>query len=325
MISDHRRGDQPIAALLGLGPAALNQAKEFKQRQFQYGALEQFGMKRKRSLAQIKDIIDEFDPDLLHAHDLYNAVLASQFDLPWIYNDHEAWSFKTKATVPINSKLTFSYWKRYVGLRFRKRYVVKWERKLLKGLVTLAVSSNLAKFHDELGAHSFTINNFPMFDEIKDLKLEDKEEGSIAYIGMDISYFSGLFRDTRGFIEAATSQGNHLVIIGDSNLKTHGNITNHGFVHHNEINKLLLPVQFGALAFRPHSLHIFGDNIKIYNYLHAGQMIIAPYTFELPEINHKRTYQTFSEIPKLINTPVKITPEEIMTEAREKFIWERQE
>ena len=38
---------------------------------------------------QIKIILEDLRPDIVHAHNLISAKLMSEFDVPMIYNDHE--------------------------------------------------------------------------------------------------------------------------------------------------------------------------------------------------------------------------------------------
>lgn len=38
---------------------------------------------------QIKKILEEIRPDIVHAPNLISAKLISEFDVPMIYNDHE--------------------------------------------------------------------------------------------------------------------------------------------------------------------------------------------------------------------------------------------
>ena len=45
---------------------------------------------------QIKEILEELRPDIVHAHNLQSAKLISEFHVPMIYNDHEYWSVYIK-------------------------------------------------------------------------------------------------------------------------------------------------------------------------------------------------------------------------------------
>lgn len=325
MISDTRRGDTPAVALLESKGLALETSRDFPQYMFKYGGLSQLGFYSKGSIKDLENHIKQFDPDLIHAHDIYNAILADKLGLPYIYNDHEAWSFKIAATVPVASKMTLKYWRRYLGLSVRKRIVPRREDEILKKGITLTVSDALTEYHLSKGAKAFTVNNYPMLTEIENFKVKEKINGSLAYVGTDLSHFSGPFRDTRGFIEFITEENIKLTVIGDRNLESTDLITNHGFVHHSKINELLESIQFGALAFNSHPFHIFADHVKIYNYLHAGMILIAPNSFDIPEVLDIRKYSSFSDIPDLMMEPSKYTPEEISDHARKNFIWERRE
>ena len=46
---------------------------------------------------QIKKILEEVRPDIVHAHNLTSAKLVSELDVPMIYNDHEYWSIYIKS------------------------------------------------------------------------------------------------------------------------------------------------------------------------------------------------------------------------------------
>ncbi|MHA2033419.1 MAG: hypothetical protein ACW99Q_28945 [Candidatus Kariarchaeaceae archaeon] len=44
-------------------------------------------------------------------------------------------------------------------------------------------------------------------------------------------------------------------------------------------------------------------------------IIVAPHTFNLPQIKAIRTFKDFAEIPTLIKTPVRLSPQEISEHA----------
>ena len=68
---------------------SFDELKSCKVHLFDSGALDQFGFKRD-SVNQIKEIIGTVNPDIIHAHDIYNAYFTSQAThQKFVYDDHE--------------------------------------------------------------------------------------------------------------------------------------------------------------------------------------------------------------------------------------------
>lgn len=286
------------------------------------GFKEQIGRADNSVKSQLASFIEDFDPDVIHAHDIYNAGFARLFDIPFLYNDHEAWSFKIKETAPQGSLISKKYWRRYYGLRVRRKWILKNEPEILKGRVTISVSDTLRKFHEDSGATAYCIHNFPLKEEAKALQIDEKIENSIAYVGRDMRASSNPYRDTSGFLQAVKDQNLQLGVIGDDSLKSSGNIKSYGFVSHNQINELLLPYEFGALAYQPSPFHKFTDHVKMYHYLFSGLYIIAPDSFSLSHIPFVTYFSDMSELRKVIEGTNKVDSKEIQKYAFSNFIWE---
>ena len=45
---------------------------------------------------EVRKVIKEVKPDIVHAHNIFSAKMISQFGLPFIYDDHEYWSQSSK-------------------------------------------------------------------------------------------------------------------------------------------------------------------------------------------------------------------------------------
>lgn len=45
---------------------------------------------------EVRKVIEEIKPDIVHAHNIFSAKMMSEFGLPFIYDDHEYWSQYSK-------------------------------------------------------------------------------------------------------------------------------------------------------------------------------------------------------------------------------------
>ena len=325
IISDMKRGGNVALAITRGSEFAVDQNLDIIKSYFEFGFWQQIKVKKNPTYGQINHIISEFDPDLIHAHDIYNASIADKLDLPIIYNDHEAWLLKINATIPIHSKRTVKYWKRLLGIFFRRRLIERLENWIIPNNVTITVSENITNYHRENGGECFTVHNYPMEREIDQDVLPEKVKGTVVYVGRDISFMSGPFRDTTGFKEILYENDIKLVVIGDKKLEDNDKLTSLGFVQHSHLNELIKPYEYGALAYNPHPFHFYADHIKTYNYLHAGMHVLAPSSFDLPHIPYMLYYNDITQIPSLINSHRSEDPEEIKSYASKHFIWENDE
>ena len=51
---------------------------------------------------RIRKVVLEVNPDIIHAHNIFSAKIASELKIPFIYDDHEFWSKHSMLLTEIN-------------------------------------------------------------------------------------------------------------------------------------------------------------------------------------------------------------------------------
>ena len=81
---------------------------------------------------QFNKIIQEVRPDIIHAHNIFSAKMASEFDIPVIYDDYEHWSSYARIISEIKvSKASGNFLKKMIRKIMKRRAInlwVKWEK-----------------------------------------------------------------------------------------------------------------------------------------------------------------------------------------------------
>jgi len=249
---------------------------------FYWGAL-------KRKLSKI---LDAYNPDIIHAHNVIAAKLASEFSIPFIYDDHEYASKQCK----VNARI----WKP------NKMYIQwlwsRWEREVLhKTFATITVSRTIAKEHKKICEHVFVTSNFPSFTETEKLRLDFRinELLSSVYVGNDFSRapeLRGTHRDVEGFLQIFHHDNvGTLTVIGDSKLTSLRNINSLGFLPHSLMMEELTKHHIGLLPRKKHWYHQYSNPNKPYEYAHAGLFVLTSSDFVNVKNNLGRYCITFSD------------------------------
>jgi hypothetical protein len=249
---------------------------------------------RKRWLRQI----DAINPDVVHAHNLIAAVMMLETEYPVIYDDHEYWSkqdfrFDTRPFV-----------RRLAGKPLI-RVTPKWERRILESYPVLTVSENIADEHREIASHVEVTHNYPLREEVEDLSNPARRAGAV-YIGSDFKNVRfSLHRDMTGL------QGTL-----DFDILT-------GIPHRDMMNTLT-NYRVGLTPWLPHPFHKYCDPNKNYEYLNAGLQVIITHTLcnALADNPYVHAFETYDEIPSLIENLEEVPGSEIMKQARSNYVWE---
>ena len=108
---------------------------------------------------QLDKIIRQARPDIVHAHNLFSAKMISEFDIPFIYDDHEYWPIQARLLKEIaGNKPALNKSKAIQSVidlpkRIRRNFInnhaiklwTKWEREVVSSHPTITVSSNIAQ------------------------------------------------------------------------------------------------------------------------------------------------------------------------------------
>jgi glycosyltransferase involved in cell wall biosynthesis len=239
---------------------------------------------------KIHSIIDEIRPDIIHAHNILPAKIASEFDIPFVFDDHEYSSmhgkviyefFKIKESLD-NSKINKIRW---IARKSLKRYMsklwIEWEKEIVSQYPTITVSDRIAEEFKKYNSNHkiFVVPNVPMKNEITDLDNPDyHKELSSVYMGSDglvpLPYPN---RDMSGLIETFNNNEiGRLEILGwnDPNKETH-KVQFHGYQSRNDIFKILRKSSIGLVPWKKHWSHYFVNPNKTYDYVHAGLLVIC--------------------------------------------------
>jgi len=220
----------------------------------------------KRKLSRI---LDQYRPDLIHAHNIVAAKLASEFSISFIYDDHEYWSKRFKAQARIGKP--------------NKMYIrwlwTRWEKEVLrKAPATITVSRTVAEEHKRLCKHVYVAPNFPSRIESESLKMNFRKDNlSSVYVGTDCSRpSSSPYRNVEGLLQIFHDNDvGTLTVLGDPTLCSSRNIKSLGFLPHQTMMQELTKHHIGLLPWKKHWFHKYSNPNKPYEYTHAGLLVLT--------------------------------------------------
>ena len=220
-----------------------------------------------------KKILADFQPDLIHAHNIVAAKLASEFQVPFVYDDHEYWSKRCQ--------VLSSLWK--PNKLFVKWLWTGWEEDALRGsLATITVSDKIAEEHREKCEKVYVVPNFPSYSESERLisSVKRLDRLSTVYIGSDLSKSltrkNPPYRNVEGYIDFFNQKYvGDLTVFGDINLISLNNVKSMGFLPHQQMMAELTKHHIGLLPWKKHWYHKYSNPNKPYEYAHAGLLVIA--------------------------------------------------
>ena len=275
---------------------------------------------------EFKKVIQDCKPDIIHAHDIIAGKLASEFKIPFIYDDHEYWSMQGKIMQ-----------KRKISHIYRRAVWSVWERQILsKAHAIITVSDSIANAHRRFHRHVYVIPNFPTLYEVENLKIVKRSKNMLSSIAIGkFSTYSPPHRRVDGFLELfRKNQIGLLTVIGDNYLPTKHPIYSKGFLSHNEVLRELTKHHFGIIPFRRHWYHKYSCPNKAFEYIHAGLPVLLASDYEnvikilgkfcIPFYNYEELVQILlyykNALDEVIDLGIKV-----MLYARSELILERYE
>lgn len=252
---------------------------------------------------KFSEILAEYSPDLVHAHNIVAAKLVSEFQIPFIFDDHEYWS---KQVI-----LRSSMWKPQRS--YIKWLWTRWENEVLhKASAVITVSTTIAEEHKKKCKHVYTVPNFPSFIETKSLKpgsnINDKL--SATYVGLaDFSsnkrHVTAPHRNTQGVLDIFSRDNvGTLTVIGDPHLLPSKNIDSLGVLNHQKTMHELTKHHIGLVPWKKHWYHKYCNPNKPYEYAHAGLLVIL--VSDLPCVIQRLkeyciTFNAFDELEEVLH------------------------
>jgi glycosyltransferase involved in cell wall biosynthesis len=252
---------------------------------------------------QLKRIIHEVRPDVVHAHNIFSAKMVSEFDIPFVYDDHEYWpSYVRRQIESYNLSLARSnknnddlrriihkIMLRLLNYRFL-RLGLKWETQLVSSTPTLTVSESIATELRRLGDTTkvFITPNFPMKNEIKDIQTPKfHKELTSVYAGIEPKNNNKIaHRNMEGFVDIFNRYNDvvSLTMIGieepsyntsSSSKAKFSRVTYRGYLPRHIMYQEMENNSVGLIPFRKHWSHKYISPNKAYEYAHAGLVVLC--------------------------------------------------
>jgi glycosyltransferase involved in cell wall biosynthesis len=251
---------------------------------------------------QLKKIVREARPDIVHAHNIFSAKMVSEIDIPFVYDDHEYWpSYVRRQIESYNSsleqsnrndsprKITQKTILRLLNYRFLN-LGLRWEKQLVSSIPTITVSENIATELRQLGSTNkvFITPNFPMKNEIKDIQppMFHKELVSV-YAGIEPKNNTKIaHRDMEGFVDIFNRHDDvgTLTMIGveepstitpSSSVSSTSRVAYKGYLPRHLMYQEMKNSSVGIVPFRKHWSHKYISPNKAYEYAHAGLVVLC--------------------------------------------------
>lgn len=282
---------------------------------------------------QLKQVIDEIRPDIIHAHNIFAAHYTSIFGIPIVLDDHELHSVHTRARHEQETSL-----RTRMEVRIMQKRWSQWEREFGGRHPIITVSEPIAEHHRHYSSHVFVVPNYPNSNAIKISNFNEAHKGELcsAYIGSDsVENFTPV-RDITGLhdIFSDNTETGTLTRIGVSFPNT-SRIRSFGFIPMSDAYKNMMQhCHIGLLPWRRHWFHKYCNPNKVYEYAHCGLWLIT--IDDLPSVvtdfnglcDKFGTYEELKELLVYYNErPDELNEKRLRTLecAQANLVWERVE
>jgi glycosyltransferase involved in cell wall biosynthesis len=238
---------------------------------------------------QLRNIIRESKPDIVHAHNIFAAKMSAELGVPFVYDDHEYWPIYTKTLS--EPATNYTYPKKIVSkiIRYAKlRTVQKWQKELVSRCPTIVTTNMMV---EELKAMSnsiinkiFVVPNFPSVSETKDFEGPKFHNNiSSVYAGKDTKNDTTRpHRNLEGLINIFMKHDiGSLTMIGiDSSFNSSSSrIIYTGYIPRQSMYKEMFKHSIGLMSFKKHWSHKYKSPNKAYEYAHAGLYVMCTSSF----------------------------------------------
>lgn len=282
---------------------------------------------------QLKTVIDQVKPDIIHAHNIFVGFPLTFFDYPMILDDHEYYSLHTRAQNELNKKLM----NKFITKIKEKRWE-DWENKIGEKCPIITVSQPIANSHEKYCKNVYVVPNYPVKDEIilKNFKPAGKRELHTIYLGRDSWENFSAVRNINGLHELFNSKSDigKLIRIGVSEPNT-SNIQCFGLKKMPEAYRIMQEEgHVGLLTWKKHWFHRYCNPNKAYEYAHCGLQVIITNDFEAVIDDFGKFCDKISDLNDLAHILqfYKENPDELnkkrlesLEYARKNFVWEKVE
>jgi glycosyltransferase involved in cell wall biosynthesis len=302
---------------------------------------------------QLERVLKETRPDVVHAHNIFSAKMVSEFEIPFVYDDHEFWPIyvKRQSETPRQNQLraqTFSRaWPRAILRKFVRDFLASraiklwtsWEKEIVSSHPTITVSEQIAEqlrtiYHAK---KVFVVPNFPMYSEVKDFeKPHFIDNLSSVYAGVEArGDITPPHRKIDGFISTFLEKDiGNLVIIGWNDKSTSNKVKYSGFLSRQDMFREMFNHSIGLIPWKRHWTHDFLSPNKAYEYAHAGLAVACTSSLNVIKQILKGHCITFEDYEGMATKLMYFKENldelykrrlQIFNYARENLIWEKNE
>jgi hypothetical protein len=236
---------------------------------------------------QIRKIIEDVRPDIIHAHTIFPAKMINDLGIPFMYDDNEHWAQHAKILYEISSSRSSSKIGKWLTKQMKKRAISLWplwEKEVVSNHPTITVSEHLAADLNKIGNTKdvFVVPNFPLESEIKNINYPtyNKEINSV-YEGRDgIAIDAHPHRNLEGLedIFLENDIGN-LIFIGWEE-KNKEKIFFKGLLPRNLMFTEMTKYDIGLIPWKKHWSHPYLNPNKYAEYAHSGLLVINTSSLE---------------------------------------------
>lgn len=230
---------------------------------------------------QIKKILEEIRPDIVHAHNLLCAKLISEFNVPMIYNDHEYWSnyvkFKNESKRLRNNNIFSNKIKNVLHNRIINIWS-KWESDIISKYPTLVVSNTiLSEMKKKYSNEIFLLPNFPL--KIESPMLDNPEihtDLNCVYAGIEQFKVPSIHRNITGLDRVFNENDvGKLILMGRTNFKSTEKVICKGLLSRNDMYTEMVKYSIGLIPWKRHWSHRYFNPNKAFEYAHSGLYIVC--------------------------------------------------
>ena len=302
---------------------------------------------------QVASVMQDARPEIVHAHNIFSAKMTSEFNIPFVYDDHEYWSSHARLlneivtnSLSVDSGKDLHLLKNRV-LRFRRSIInthlvhlwSKWEKEIVSLCPTITVSEPIAGELRKISQSKkvFVAPNFPFRSEVGGITKPILHPIiSCTYTGGD-GWNKEKYpnRNIDGLTDLFGNGHNIgcLTVIGWSGPSSK-NVRYTGYLNRNQMYAEMIKHSIGLLPWKKHWSHAFVNPNKTYEYAHAGLFVMCTDSFKAVAETLKGNCATFNDYSSLIseleffqNNPEVLYDKrsKLFEFARENLVWERNE
>lgn len=282
---------------------------------------------------QLKQVIDEVRPDIIHAHNIFVAHYASDFGIPIVLDDHEFYSLHAIAKHERDTGFV-----NRMKMKLKYKRWSEWERQIGERYPIITVSNSIAEHHKQYCSHVFVIPNYPSKSSIEYNGFNEAKRNALcsAYVGADQVFRPNPIRNITGLYDIFNRNSGigRLVRIGVMS-PNNSRIRSYGYIPLTDAYRILQQqCHVGLLPWAKHWFHKYCCPNKVYEYAHCGLWLIT--ISDLSSVIEDfgslcDRFDTYDELTSLLehynDNPEELNKKRLMTlkNAQSNFIWEKEE